>query len=333
MSDEMFPKLFWLGGTLLRKLRYGENPHQEAAFYQNNVLRFSVATAEQKQGKELSYNNIADADAAFECVAEFDPDRTAAAVIVKHQTPCGVAEGCDLFDAYKKAYACDPTAAFGGVVALNKILDKPTAQYIAARFVEVIIAPCVTESALEVLRAKKNIRVLVTMGLPDPQYSEVTVHPVAGGFLVQERDTIVFDEKKLTVVTKRKPTDQEMEDLRFAFTVVKHMKSNAIVYAKGKRTVAMNGGQVSRVDAARFAAMKARELDEWTFEADGPRTKGSVAASDAFFPHIDCLQAIIDVGATAVIQPGGSIHDKDLIGLADHKGIAMVFTGIRHFRH
>jgi len=320
------------GGRLLQPLRYGENPHQSAAFYRAPGQRAGVATARQVQGKELSYNNINDTDAAYECVAEFDPKRTAACVIVKHANPCGVAEGATLLDAYKKALACDSTSAFGGIVALNRKLDAEAAKAITEIFTEVIIAPDATEEAVAIVAAKKNLRLLLAAGLPDPRASGLTVKSVAGGLLVQSRDNAVVDEMQLKTVTKRQPTEAELADLRFAFRVAKHVKSNTIVYAKNRATVGIGAGQMSRVDAARIAARKAEDAAK-ELKLPAPLTKGSVVASDAFFPFPDGLLVAIEAGATAVIQPGGSMRDADVIKAADEHGIAMVFTGTRHFRH
>ena len=320
------------GGKLLQPLRYGENPHQSAAFYKAPSDRFGVASSRQIQGKELSYNNINDTDAAYECVAEFDAGRTAACVIVKHANPCGVAEGASLVDAYKKALACDSTSAFGGIVALNRKLDAEAAKAIVEIFTEVIIAPDATEEAIKIVAAKKNLRLLLAGGLPDPRASGLTVKSVAGGLLVQSRDNAVVDEMQLKVVSKRSPSEKELADLRFAFRVAKHVKSNTIVYAKGLATVGIGAGQMSRVDAARIAALKARDATK-ELKLPAPMTKGSVVASDAFFPFADGLLVAIEAGAIAVIQPGGSVRDDEVIKAADAHNVAMVFTGVRHFRH
>jgi len=320
------------GGRLIEKLRYGENPHQAAAFYRMPEARFGVSTARQVQGKQLSYNNINDTDAAYECVAEFDPARTAACAIIKHANPCGVAEGETLLDAYRKALVCDTTSAFGGIVALNRKLDADAARAITEIFTEVIIAPDATEEAIAIVGAKKNLRLLLAGGLPDPRGLGLTAKTVAGGLLVQTRDNAVVDDMDLQTVTKRAPTNAELRDLRFAFRVAKHIKSNTIVYAKDLATVGVGAGQMSRVDSARIAARKAldaaRELG-----LKEPATKGSVVASDAFFPFADGLLVAIEAGATAVIQPGGSMRDNEVIEAADAHGIAMVLTGTRHFRH
>jgi phosphoribosylaminoimidazolecarboxamide formyltransferase / IMP cyclohydrolase len=320
------------GGTLAEPLRYGENPHQTAAFYRTPEQRAGVATARQLQGKQLSYNNINDTDAAFECVAEFDPRRTAACVIVKHANPCGVAEGASLIEAYRKALACDPVSAFGGIVALNGPLDAEAARAITEIFTEVIIAPAASEEAVAIVGAKKNLRLLVTGGLPDPRASGLMIKSVAGGLLVQSRDDAVVDDMTLQVVTKRAPTNAERTDLAFAFRVAKHVKSNTIVYAKDRATVGIGAGQMSRIDSARIAARKAQDAAQAAGLKE-PATKGSVVASDAFFPFADGLLVAIEAGATAVIQPGGSMRDDEVIKAADDHGIAMVLTGTRHFRH
>jgi phosphoribosylaminoimidazolecarboxamide formyltransferase/IMP cyclohydrolase len=320
------------GGTLRQPLRYGENPHQRAAFYTTAPRRFGVATAAQLQGKELSYNNINDTDAAFEAVAEFDPVRVAACVIVKHANPCGVAQGTDLATAYARALACDPVSAFGGIVAVNRTLDGAAAAEMAKLFVEVIVAPDATEEAKAALAAKKNLRLLLTGGLPDPRADGLTVRSVAGGLLVQSRDNRSADDVELKVVTKRAPTARELDDLRFAFKVAKHVKSNTIVYARNGATVGIGAGQMSRVDAARIGARKAEDAAAAAGLAE-PLTRGSVLASDAFFPFADGLLAAAEAGATAVIQPGGSMRDAEVIAAADDKGLAMVLTGVRHFRH
>ncbi|UYO39755.1 bifunctional phosphoribosylaminoimidazolecarboxamide formyltransferase/IMP cyclohydrolase [Rhodopseudomonas palustris] len=321
-----------IGGRLIQSLRYGENPHQTAAFYATPEKRPGVATARQVQGKELSYNNINDTDAAYECVGEFDAGRTAACVIVKHANPCGVAEGASLLDAYRKALACDSVSAFGGIVALNRTLDAEAARAITEIFTEVIIAPEATEEAIAIVAAKKNLRLLLAGALPDPRANGLTYKTVAGGLLVQSRDNAVVDDMALKVVTKRQPTEAELRDLKFAFRVGKHVKSNTIIYAKDLATVGIGAGQMSRVDSARIAARKAQDAAA-ELKLAAPMTKGSVVASDAFFPFADGMLACIEAGATAVIQPGGSVRDDEVIKAADDAGIAMVFTGTRHFRH
>jgi phosphoribosylaminoimidazolecarboxamide formyltransferase / IMP cyclohydrolase len=326
------PEFRAFGGRLIQSLRYGENPHQNASFYRTPDRRPGVATARQVQGKELSYNNINDTDAAYECIAEFDPVRTAACVIVKHANPCGVAEGSDLLGAYRKALACDSTSAFGGIVALNRTLDAEAARAITEIFTEVIIAPDATDEAIAIVSAKKNLRLLLAGGLPDPRATGLTAKTVAGGLLVQSRDNAVVDDMALKVMTKRAPTEAELRDLKFAFRVAKHVKSNTIVYAKDLATVGIGAGQMSRVDSARIAARKAQDAAR-ELKLPEPLTKGSAVASDAFFPFADGMLACIEAGATAVIQPGGSVRDNEVIEAADAHGIAMVFTGVRHFRH
>ena len=329
---EATPAFRAIGGTLAEAMRYGENPHQSAAFYVTGEKRFGVATARQAQGKQLSYNNVADTDAAYECVAEFDPARAAAVVIVKHANPCGVAEGASLAEAYEKALACDPVSAFGGIVAVNRRLDAAAAREIVKIFTEVIIAPEADEEAKAIIAAKKNLRLLLAGGLPDPRGAGLAVRTVAGGLLAQGRDNAVVDDMTLRVVTKRAPDPRELADLRFAFRVAKHVKSNAIVYARDGATVGIGAGQMSRVDSSRIAAWKAAEAAK---AAGLPESlaKGSVVASDAFFPFADGLLAAAEAGATAVIQPGGSMRDDEVIKAADEAGLAMVFTGVRHFRH
>ncbi len=319
-------------GRLRQKLRYGENPHQEAAFYVTDEVRPGVANAEQLQGKELSYNNINDTDAGYELVSEFDPNESPACAIIKHANPCGVAMGSSLAEAYRKALACDPVSAFGGVLAFNKTLDGATAEAIAKIFTEVIIAPDADEDARKILSAKKNLRLLIAGCLPDSNAAGTTLRSVAGGLLVQTRDTGKLTKADLKIVTKRQPSDAEISDMLFAFTVAKHVKSNTIVYAKNGATAGIGAGQMSRVDAARIAAIKAREAAEKAGWPE-PMTKGSSAASDAFFPFPDGLLAVAEARATSVIQPGGSIKDDEVIKAADEAGLAMVLTGVRHFRH
>lgn len=322
-----------VGGSLGQSLRYGENPHQTAAFYRApGTPRAGVATARQLQGKELSFNNFNDTDAAYECVAEFDPARTAAVAIIKHANPCGVAEGADLLQAYERALACDPTSAFGGIVALNRPLDAEAARKIVEIFTEVIIAPDATEEARAIVGAKKNLRLLLAGALPDPREAGETVRTLSGGLLIQGRDSAVVDDMPLKVVTKRQPSEAEYADMRFAYRVAKHVKSNAIVYARGGATVGIGAGQMSRVDSSRIAAWKAQEGAE-RLGLPESLAKGAVVASDAFFPFADGLMAAAEAGATAVIQPGGSMRDAEVIAAADAAGLAMVFTGFRHFRH
>ena len=324
------PAYYAQGGSLRQSLRYGENPHQYAAFYADGSNRLGVVTARQVQGKELSYNNINDTDAAFELVAEFT--EKPAVAIIKHANPCGVAEGDNLLDAYTKALACDPVSAFGGIVALNGTLDKETAKAITKVFTEVVIAPDADKEALAVLAKKKNVRVLLTGGLPDPKVPSMTMRNVAGGFLLQDRDNGHVPVSDFKVVTKRQPTEQEMADLLFAWRVAKHVKSNAIIYVKDGSTAGVGAGQMSRIDSARIAARKADDAQAAAGWKD-PRTKGCVCASDAFFPFADGLMHAANAGATAVIQPGGSIRDDEVIKAADEAGLAMVYTGMRHFRH
>ena len=321
------------GGTLGQGLRYGENPHQPAALYRSpGLLRPGIATARQIQGKDLSYNNLNDTDAAYECVAEFDPARAAAVAIVKHANPCGVAEAATLSAAYERALACDPISAFGGIVALNRPLDAEAAGKIVEIFTEVIIAPGASEEAVAIVGARKNLRLLLAGAVPDPRAPGESVRTVSGGMLVQARDAAVVDDMELRVVTKRRPSEAELADLRFAFRVAKHVKSNAIVYAKDGATVGIGAGQMSRVDSSRIAAWKAAEGARRVGQAES-LARGSVVASDAFFPFADGLIAAAEAGATAVIQPGGSMRDDEVIRAADEAGLAMVFTGVRHFRH
>jgi phosphoribosylaminoimidazolecarboxamide formyltransferase/IMP cyclohydrolase len=327
---DTYPDAMTLAGTKRQSLRYGENPHQSAAFYVTDSSRIGIASAIQIQGKELSYNNLNDTDAAFELVSEFTD--SPAIAIIKHANPCGVALGPDLITAYQRALACDPVSAFGGIIACNRPLDAATAQLIAELFAEVIIAPDLDNVAKEILAAKKNLRVLLTRTMPDPKVADQVIKSVAGGYLVQSRDNVTLDKAQLKCVTKRQPTEQEIRDMLFAFTVGKHVKSNTIVYVKDNATVGIGAGQMSRVDSARIAARKAQDAAK----AEGliePRTKGSSAASDAFFPFADGLLSVAEAGATAVIQPGGSMRDAEVIEAADKAGLAMVFTGIRHFRH
>ena len=326
------PRRRAFAGTLAQGLRYGENPHQSAAFYTDGTNRPGVATAKQWQGKELSYNNLNDTDAAFELVSEFDPAKGAACAIIKHANPCGVASGDSLVEAYKRAFDCDRTSAFGGIIALNQELDEATAQEITQIFTEVVIAPSATDAAREVFAAKKNLRLLTTGGLADSRATALTYRQVAGGMLVQDKDNGHIGLDDLKVVTKRAPTEDELRDLLFAWTVAKHVKSNAIIYAKNGATVGVGAGQMSRVDSTRIAARKSQDMAE-VLGLDAPLTQGSVVASDAFFPFADGLLTAAEAGATALIQPGGSMRDNEVIAAADEAGLAMVFTGMRHFRH
>ncbi len=330
-AGEPAPRRRAVAGTLRQRMRYGENPHQAAAFYTDGSDRPGVATATQHQGKELSYNNINDTDAAFELISEFaggDP----ACVIVKHANPCGVARGATLAEAHARAFDCDRTSAFGGIVAFNRPLDGNTARAIAGIFTEVVIAPGADAEARDVFAARKNLRLLTTDGLADPAVPGRVWRQVAGGFLVQDRDSGRVTRDDLRVVTRLAPTDAQMDDLLFAWTVAKHVKSNAIVYARGGATVGVGAGQMSRVDSTRIAARKAADMAE-ALGLDAVPTRGSAVASDAFFPFPDGLLAAAEAGATSVIQPGGSVRDDEVIAAADAAGLAMVLTGQRHFRH
>jgi phosphoribosylaminoimidazolecarboxamide formyltransferase/IMP cyclohydrolase len=326
---DTFPRRVAVGAELKQTLRYGENPHQQAALYVSGKVRPGVASAEQLQGKELSFNNINDTDAAFELVSEFEEPTVA---IIKHANPCGVASAANMKDAYLKALTCDPVSAFGGIIALNRPLDGPTAEEIAKLFTEVVIAPEADAAARAAFAAKKNLRLLITHGLADPTELGMTLRTIAGGYLLQSRDSGRVSLADLKVVTKRQPTEQELKDLLFAFRVCKHVKSNAIIYVKDGLTVGIGAGQMSRVDSSRIAAWKSKEAADAAKLAQ-PATVGSVVASDAFFPFADGLLAAADAGATAIIQPGGSMRDAEVIAAADEKGLAMVFTGMRHFRH
>jgi phosphoribosylaminoimidazolecarboxamide formyltransferase/IMP cyclohydrolase len=330
--DIEIPRYRTIGGVLKEEMRYGENPHQSAGFYVTGENRPGVATARLLQGKQLSYNNINDTDGAFELIAEFSPEKAPACAIIKHANPCGVATGPSLRQAYLRALACDSTSAFGGIIAVNQLLDAETAEEIVKLFTEVIIAPEVSDEAQAIIAAKKNLRLLVTGGLPDPRSRGLTAKTVSGGLLVQTRDNGMVEDLDLRVVTKRAPTPTELEDMKFAFKVAKHVKSNAIVYAKDGQTAGIGAGQMSRVDSARIAGIKAEEAAKAMGWAE-PMTKGSAVASEAFFPFADGLLSAIAAGATAVIQPGGSMRDDEVIAAADEHGVAMVFTGMRHFRH
>ncbi len=329
--NEPTPRYRSFAGILAQPLRYGENPHQSAAFYTDGSRRPGVATARQWQGKELSYNNINDTDAAFELVAEF-ADAAPACAIIKHANPCGVAQATTLVEAYRRAYHCDQTSAFGGIVALNQPLDAETAEEIVKIFTEVVIAPGASDEAKAIFAAKKNLRLLTTAALPDPAATSLAFKQVAGGFLVQDRDAGHITVADLKVVTRRAPTDKELADLMFAWTVAKHVKSNAIIYVRDGATVGIGAGQMSRVDSTRIAARKAEDMAD-TLGLPAPLTQGSVVASDAFFPFADGLITAAEAGATAIIQPGGSMRDDEVIAAADERGLAMVFTGQRHFRH
>lgn len=327
--DTRLPVHLAFAGHLLQRTRYGENPHQAGAFYATGEPRPGVASADQVQGKALSFNNIADADAALELAAEFDEP---AVVIVKHANPCGVAIGPDLADAHGRALASDPQSAYGGIVAVNRPLDAAAAEAITRVFTEVVIAPEADEAALATFEARPNLRVLLTGTMPDPAAPGLDVRSVAGGLLVQDRDRVRPGDHELKVVTARGPSAAEERDLRFAFTVCKHVRSNAIVFAKDGATLGIGAGQMSRVDAVRIAVQKASEVAREAGETD-IRTLNSVVASDAFFPFPDGLQVALDAGATAAIQPGGSLRDEEVIAAADRAEAAMVFTGARHFKH
>lgn len=330
--DEPAPYRRAFSGTLMQTLRYGENPHQKAAFYSDGTARPGVASAQQRQGKELSYNNINDTDAAFELISEFRPENGPACAIIKHANPCGVAQGATLVQAYRRAFDCDRTSAFGGIIALNQPLDGETAEVIAEIFAEVVIAPGADEAALAVFAKKRNLRLLTTDRLANPGRAMLSIRQVSGGFLVQDKDNGHISPADLKVVSKRPPTEQEVADMRFAWLVAKHVKSNAIVYAKDGATVGVGAGQMSRIDSSTIAALKARRMAEEIGLPENPAA-GCVVASDAFFPFADGLLAAAEAGATAVIQPGGSKRDDDVIAAADEAGLAMVFTGMRHFRH
>lgn len=323
------PDQLTISGQRRETLRYGENPHQEAAFYLTGAARPGVGTARQMQGKSLSYNNLNDTDAAFELVAEFDRPAVA---IIKHANPCGVALGNTPADAYQHALHCDPTSAFGGIIAFNRPIDEAAAKAVVELFSEVVIAPDADARAQEIFSEKKNLRLLLTGSVPALDQKTLTVRSVAGGLLVQDRDQVRINASMLKVVTERAPNPSELSDLLFAFQVCKHVKSNAIVFAKGGATVGIGAGQMSRVDSSRIAAWKAQE-EAAALGEEKPRTRGAVVASDAFFPFADGLLAAIEAGARAIIQPGGSIRDEQVIAAANSHNIAMVFTGIRHFRH
>ncbi|MBE9476147.1 MAG: bifunctional phosphoribosylaminoimidazolecarboxamide formyltransferase/IMP cyclohydrolase [Proteobacteria bacterium] len=326
------PRRRAIAGAHVQTLRYGENPHQSASFYSDGSTRAGVSTAVQLQGKALSYNNINDTDAAYELVAEFDPANGPACAIIKHANPCGVARGATLAEAYKSAFDCDRTSAFGGIIALNQTLDAATAEQIVEIFTEVVIAPSISEEAKAIFATKKNLRLLETGGLPDIHTGGQVWKQVSGGYLIQDRDNGFINLDDLKVVTKRAPTDDELRDMLFAWKVAKHVKSNAIIYVKDQATVGVGAGQMSRVDSTRIAARKSIDMAD-AMGLPEPLTKGSVVASDAFFPFSDGLLTAAEAGATAVIQPGGSMRDDEVIKAADEAGLAMVYTGMRHFRH
>jgi phosphoribosylaminoimidazolecarboxamide formyltransferase / IMP cyclohydrolase len=329
--SEPFPAFTGFGGRKHQDLRYGENPHQQAAVYKSSDSRIGILDATQVQGKELSYNNINDADAALEAVSEFGDDQPAC-VIVKHANPCGVAVSSSIAEAYRQALICDPVSAFGGIIAFNKMLDGEAAEEIAKIFTEVILAPGADDDALRILASKKNLRLLLLPKLPNPTTRTTLVKSIAGGLLTQTRDAETLDLATLKIVTNRAPSDQEMQDLLFAWKVAKHVKSNAIIFAKNGRTTGIGAGQMSRIDSTRIAVSKSHDAAKVQGRSE-PDAKGSVLASDAFFPFPDGLEAAADAGATAIIQPGGAMKDSDVIAAADARGLAMVFTGIRHFRH
>jgi phosphoribosylaminoimidazolecarboxamide formyltransferase/IMP cyclohydrolase len=326
------PRWRTFAGSLVQTLRYGENPHQRAALYAFAGQRDGVTAAVQHQGKELSYNNLADSDAAVALIAEFDLQQSPAVAIIKHANPCGVALGATVAEAYSKALRCDPVSAFGGIIAVNAPIDAAAAVEITKILTEVVVAPDASPEARAIFAARPNLRLLTVGPLPDPRDEGLTFHQLSGGFLVQSRDNVVVDDLSLKVVSRRSPTPRELADMKFAFRVVKHVKSNAIVYAKDGASVGIGAGQMSRVDSARFGALKSLQAAKAAGLSEA-LCKGSVAASDAYFPFADGLIAAAEAGATAVIQPGGSVRDAEVIRAADERGIAMVFTGVRHFRH
>jgi phosphoribosylaminoimidazolecarboxamide formyltransferase/IMP cyclohydrolase len=329
---EGWPERKSIAGKLVQTMRYGENPHQAAAFYAFPHPRAGVATARQLQGKDLSYNNIGDTDAAIELIAEFGKSDRAAVAIIKHANPCGVALGGDLKEAYERALQCDPVSAFGGIVAVNRRLDRAAAREIVKIFTEVVVAPEADDDAIAVFARRKDLRLLLTGALPDPQSAGETFRSVAGGFLVQSRDAAKITGADLKVVTKRQPTPQQVEDMLFAFTVAKHVKSNAVIYAKDGQTAGIGAGQMNRRDSARIAAIRAAEAAEAAGLAQSLAV-GSACASDAFFPFADGLLQAVEAGATSVIQPGGSIRDAEVLVLVEQAGAAMLVTRKRHFRH
>ena len=330
--DEAAPERKIIAGSRIQTMRYGENPHQTAAFYKTSETRPGVATARQHQGKALSYNNVCDTDAALELVAEFDPKDQAACVIIKHANPCGVAVGASLLEAYERALSCDDVSAFGGIVALNRPLDIETAQRIIEIFTEVVMAPGLEPGVEAIFATKKNLRLLTVNSLPDPMAPGETFRSVSGGFLIQGRDTARILATDLKIVTKRHPTPTEIADMLFAFTIAKHVKSNAIVYAKDGRSAGIGAGQMTRRDSARIAALRAREAGD-KLGLGASLAQGSACASEAFFPFPDGLIEAASAGATAIIQPGGSVNDPAVIEAADAHNLAMAFTGVRVFRH
>ena len=331
-ETEMNPRYKVVSGTMMQELRYGENPHQSAVFYSQDGSHSGVATAVQHQGKALSYNNINDTDAAIELVAEFELSEGPACAIIKHANPCGVSQAATLVDAYQAAFNCDQKSAFGGIIALNQKLDGPTATEICKIFTEVVIAPDADEEARKIFSKKKNLRLLTIGNLPDMNTPSQTIRQVLGGYLVQDKDMGQLSPNDLKVVTKRLPTSAELSDMLFAWKVAKHVKSNAIVYVKNGATVGIGAGQMSRVDSTQIAARKGAQMAEM-LNLNVPLTHGSVVASDAFFPFADGLVTAAEAGATAIIQPGGSLRDEEVIAAANAAGLTMIFTGMRHFRH
>ena len=326
------PRRFSISAALSQDLRYGENPHQSASFFLDEYLHGGIGASNQIQGKKLSYNNINDTDAALELVNEFPQNDGAAAVIVKHANPCGVGVANSLVEAYRAAFSCDKTSAFGGIVALNRIIDEESAREIIKVFTEVVIAPDITEGARKIFSSKSNLRLLITKKPSVQAFSSKVIKHIAGGYLLQDKDIGPLSQNNLRVVTKRTPTENEFQDMLFAWKVAKHVKSNAIVYAKGRSTVGIGAGQMSRVDSCRIAAKKAEDMAKTQGLYETP-TRGSALASDAFFPFADGLEAAIEAGASSIIQPGGSIRDDEVIKVANDAGLAMVFTGMRHFKH
>jgi phosphoribosylaminoimidazolecarboxamide formyltransferase/IMP cyclohydrolase len=318
---------FSTAGKLSSTLRYGENPHQSASLYKSSMQNSGIPQATLLQGKELSYNNINDADAALQLIKEFE-ETIPTVAIIKHANPCGVASGSTLHEAYTKAFSCDTTSAFGGIIALNQTIDKDAAEQIVKIFTEVIIAPGITDEAKGIFKTKNNLRVLILTSLHNKNNSH-NFKSIEGGILVQSNDDENTNKSDLTVVTEKKPSDSEIEDMLFAFKVCKHVKSNAIIYVKNKKTIGIGAGQMSRVDSAKIASQKNSEMEK----SEENSLENSVVASDAFFPFADGLLVTISSGAKAVIQPGGSVKDDEVIEAANKAGISMVFTGVRHFRH
>ena len=331
-AGQIQPRRLSFSAALSQNLRYGENPHQSASFYVDENINSGIGAAYQIQGKELSYNNINDADAALELVNEFTESDRAAAVIIKHANPCGVGVASNLVEAYKAALHCDTTSAFGGIVAVNQIIDEESAREITKVFTEVVIAPDITEGGRKVFSSKSNLRLLIAEKSTNLACQSKVIRHVSGGYLVQDKDRKPLSQNSLRVVTKRNPTDSEFQDMLFAWKVAKHVKSNAIVYAKDLCTVGIGAGQMSRVDSCMIAAKKAEDMAKAQGLDELP-TQGSALASDAFFPFADGLEAAIEAGASSIIQPGGSIKDNEVIDAANEAGLAMIFTGMRHFKH